>query len=55
MSLYLLAHALGAKIRLDDLRKIPDWAAKALQLEEQITARAERYRFMERAIVVGRG
>jgi glucosamine--fructose-6-phosphate aminotransferase (isomerizing) len=55
MSLYLLAHALGAKIRLDDLRKVPDWAAGALLLEEQITARAERYRFMERAIVVGRG
>ncbi|HTB12819.1 MAG TPA: SIS domain-containing protein [Bryobacteraceae bacterium] len=55
MSLYLLAYALGAKIRLDDLRKVPDWAAKALELEEQITARAERYRFMERAIVVGRG
>jgi len=55
MSLYLLAHALGAKIRLDDLRRVPDWAAKALELEDQITARAERYRFMERAIVVGRG
>ncbi len=55
MSLYLLAHALGAKIRLDDLRRIPDWTAQALELEDQITARAERYRFMERAIVVGRG
>jgi glucosamine--fructose-6-phosphate aminotransferase (isomerizing) len=55
MSLYLLAHALGAKIRLDDLRRIPDWSAQALELEPQITARAERYRFMERAIVVGRG
>jgi glucosamine--fructose-6-phosphate aminotransferase (isomerizing) len=55
MSLCLLAHALGAKIRLDDLRKVPGWAAKALELEGQITARAERYRFMERAIVVGRG
>jgi glutamine---fructose-6-phosphate transaminase (isomerizing) len=55
MSLYLLAHALGAKIRLDDLRRVPDWAASALELEHQITARAERYRFMERAIVVGRG
>src|SRR5271170_6113411 len=55
MSLYLLAHALGAKIRLDDLRKVPEWAANALELEEEITARAERYRFMERAIVVGRG
>ena len=55
MLLYLLAHALGAKIRLDDLRKVPEWAAGVIQLEPQITARAERYRFMERAIVVGRG
>jgi glucosamine--fructose-6-phosphate aminotransferase (isomerizing) len=55
MLLYLLAHALGAKIRLDDLRRVPEWAAGVLQLEPQITARAERYRFMERAIVVGRG
>jgi glucosamine--fructose-6-phosphate aminotransferase (isomerizing) len=55
MALYLLAHALGGKIGLDDLRGIPDCAAKALELEEQIAARAERYRFMERAIVVGRG
>jgi glucosamine--fructose-6-phosphate aminotransferase (isomerizing) len=55
MSLYLLAHALGANIKLDDLRRIPDWAAQALELEPEITARAERYRFMERAIVVGRG
>ncbi len=53
--MYLLAHALGAKIRLDDLRRIPDAAASALELEAQIAARAERYRFMERAIVVGRG
>jgi glutamine---fructose-6-phosphate transaminase (isomerizing) len=55
MSLYLLAHALGGKIRIEDLKKIPDWASKALALEDQITARAERYRFMERAVVVGRG
>jgi glucosamine--fructose-6-phosphate aminotransferase (isomerizing) len=55
MSLYLLAHALGARIRLEDLRRVPDWAAKAIELEQQITAQAERYRFMERAIVVGRG
>lgn len=55
MSLYLLAHALGGKIRVDDLKRIPDWAAKALELEPEITARAERYRFMERAVVVGRG
>jgi glucosamine--fructose-6-phosphate aminotransferase (isomerizing) len=55
MLLYLLAHALGAKIRIDDLRRIPEWAANALKLESEIAARAERYRFMERAIVVGRG
>ncbi len=55
MLLYLLAHALGAKIRIDDLRRIPDWSESALELEAKITASAERYRFMERAIVVGRG
>jgi glutamine---fructose-6-phosphate transaminase (isomerizing) len=55
MSLYLLAYALGGKIRLDDLRKIPDWTAKALELEPEIIARCERYRFMERAVVIGRG
>jgi glucosamine--fructose-6-phosphate aminotransferase (isomerizing) len=55
MLLYMLAHALGAKIRIDDLRRIPDFAAKALELEEEVMARAERYRFMERAVVVGRG
>jgi glutamine---fructose-6-phosphate transaminase (isomerizing) len=55
MLLYLLAHALGGKIRIEDLKKVPEWTASALELEPEITARAERYRFMERAIVVGRG
>jgi len=55
MLLYLLAHALGAKIRLDDLRKVPELVESALSIEDEIKARAERYRFMERAIVVGRG
>ncbi len=55
MLLYLLAHALGARIRLDDLQRIPEWTASALELEAGITARAERYRFMDHAVVVGRG
>ncbi len=55
LMLYLLAHALGARIRLDDLRRLPDWTASALELETKVNARAERYRFMERAVVVGRG
>jgi len=52
---YLLAHALGGRIRLDDLRRLPEWAEAALTIEPEISERAERYRFMERAIVVGRG
>ncbi len=55
MMLYLLAYALGAPLDLDDVARIPAWAAQALSLEEEVRARAERYRFMERAIVVGRG
>ena len=55
MMLYLLAYALGAPLDLDDVARIPAWAAQALSLEEEVRGRAERYRFMERAIVVGRG
>jgi glutamine---fructose-6-phosphate transaminase (isomerizing) len=55
MVLYLLARALGARIALDDLRRIPDWAAAALDLEPRVAALAERYRFMDHAVVVGRG
>lgn len=55
MMCYLLAHALGAKIHVDDLRRIPEWTENALALETEIEDRASRYRFMERAIVVGRG
>ena len=46
MVLYLLAWALGAKIRMEDLRKIPDFAASALTLESEVSAMAGRYRFM---------
>ncbi|MBI3680752.1 MAG: SIS domain-containing protein [Acidobacteria bacterium] len=53
--LYLLAYALGAGIRLDDLRRLPEWAAAALKLEQEIAERAGRFRFMEQTVVVGRG
>jgi glucosamine--fructose-6-phosphate aminotransferase (isomerizing) len=55
MVLYLLAWALGAKIRIEDLEKIPEFAATALTLESEIAGMAERYRFMHHAVVVGRG
>jgi glucosamine--fructose-6-phosphate aminotransferase (isomerizing) len=55
MVLYLLAWALGARIRIDDLRRVPEWTAAALDLEPRVAALAERYRFMDHAVVVGRG
>ncbi len=52
---YLLAYALGAPIALDDLKRVPGMAEAALQLEPKILERAERYRFMQYAVVIGRG
>jgi glucosamine--fructose-6-phosphate aminotransferase (isomerizing) len=52
---YLLAHALGAAIQLDDLKRVPGWTAAALELETEIRERAERYCFMQHAVCVGRG
>lgn len=53
--LYLLAYALGAPIELQDLQRVPDWSAAALELEQEIRERAERYCFMRHAVCVGRG
>jgi glucosamine--fructose-6-phosphate aminotransferase (isomerizing) len=53
--MYLLAYALGARIDLDDLQRLPDRANAALELESRIAERCERYTFMTRAVVVGRG
>jgi glucosamine--fructose-6-phosphate aminotransferase (isomerizing) len=55
MILYLIGHALGGKIRLEDLEAIPELAAAALTLETEVARLAERYRFMRHAAVVGRG
>lgn len=55
LGFYLLAWALGADIKMEDLERLPEWAEAALSLEDEIGARAERYRFMEQAVVVGRG
>jgi glucosamine--fructose-6-phosphate aminotransferase (isomerizing) len=55
LMLYLLAWALGAKIRIDDLRRLPDQVNLGLSLETEIARLAERYRFMDHAVVVGRG
>ncbi len=55
LALYLLAYALGGAIKLKDLARIPDWTKDALKLEKDITGIAERYRFMDHSVVVGRG
>lgn len=55
MAFYLLAWALGAGLDLDDLRRIPGWVEDALKIESIVTARAERFRFMDHAVVIGRG
>ena len=55
MLLYLLAYALGAKIRMADLAGVADFAAAALTLEPEVSALAERCRFMHHAVAVGRG
>jgi glucosamine--fructose-6-phosphate aminotransferase (isomerizing) len=53
--LYLLAYALGGRVRLADLERIPQLAAESLGLEAEIDALSERYRYMRSAVVVGRG
>jgi glucosamine--fructose-6-phosphate aminotransferase (isomerizing) len=55
MAMYLLAYALGAKLERKQLETLPDLADKALRLEKSVAAMAERYRFMQHAVVVGRG
>ncbi len=55
MALYLLAWALGAPIELDDLKRLPETAAAALELEPEIAERAKGYRYMRETVVVGRG
>ncbi|MCU0228083.1 MAG: SIS domain-containing protein [Bryobacterales bacterium] len=55
MAFYLLAYALGAPLSLDHLRRIPASVESALALYPQVYEHAIRYRFMQHAVVVGRG
>jgi len=55
MALYLLAHALGARIPVDRFRTIPALAEAALTLDPQVAAFAARYTYMRHAVVIGRG
>lgn len=55
LMLYLLAYALGARIRIDHLKRLPERVQMALELEPAIAGLSGRYRFMDHAVVVGRG
>ena len=41
--------------RWDDLAKVPAWVAQTLALDSEIARMAQRYCFMERCVVLGRG
>jgi len=55
MTLYLLSWALGGASTPANLERLPELAAAALKLDAEMARRAERYRFMDHALVVGRG
>jgi glutamine---fructose-6-phosphate transaminase (isomerizing) len=55
LACYLLAYALGARIPLADLERLPELVESTLKMEHAVTEMAERYRYMRFAAVVGRG
>jgi glucosamine--fructose-6-phosphate aminotransferase (isomerizing) len=60
MALAMLSLAFGGSSpayheRLEALSKIPEWAEQALTLDEQIERIAQRFRYMEQCVVLGRG
>ncbi len=52
---YLLADSLQQSGERLEIEKIPDFAERALGLEDEIRRIADRYTFMENCVVVGRG
>ncbi len=56
MALAMLSTALEKdQVRHDALQQIPIWAEKVLSLSDHINSIAQRYLFMERCVVLGRG
>jgi glucosamine--fructose-6-phosphate aminotransferase (isomerizing) len=55
MIFYLLAAALSDGTRRMEIDRLPDYAARALELKSSVAAMVELYRFMEHCIVIGRG
>ena len=56
MLIAMLSIALGNdQSRLEDLHQVPSLVGKALELDETIERIAERYRYMQHCVVLGRG
>ncbi len=55
LMLYLLAYALGAPIAPSYVRRLAGITDRVLQLKDSVEALSDRYRFMNDAVVVGRG
>jgi glucosamine--fructose-6-phosphate aminotransferase (isomerizing) len=55
MALYLLASALGDRITLREVARIPRYVARALRLRKQVAALVEEYKAMRSCVVVARG
>ncbi|HTS61069.1 MAG TPA: SIS domain-containing protein [Candidatus Acidoferrales bacterium] len=55
LMMYLLAYALGGRVRITNLDRIPEAVDQALALEAEIDDLSNRCRFMRHAVVVGRG
>ncbi len=56
MAIAMLSAALCGDPALEQrLEYVPGWTAEALELDEQIAGMAERYRYMSRCVVIGRG
>lgn len=56
MAIALLSVALSGNLeRLDVLRQVPAWVQSVLAQEDNIALIAERYRYMQQSVIIGRG
>jgi len=56
MTIAMLSAALaGDEERWQELARVPELVERALALDERVAVRAERYRFMDHCVVLGRG
>jgi len=56
MAIAMLSAALAGESALwDDLHRLPEWSQAVFQNEEKIEQAVQRYRYMERCAVLGRG